>query len=651
MVEENPIIIKSDPVDRAENPSKKIVINFSCLEPRLSSGNLNQLSPNKRAFSQIKCQVPPSKKPKKTESFEKEPKKCSILFKCPKCDFSSNSAVSLTQHIKTSHRKFIDNSIIMKKEQVLLAKSQEKSEPVIFENPLISQTSIWIKEELNEINNVQNDNSDFNNFVEVSEPNYEDCQNSFEDSEVEDPVNYIGLIEPKIENCDSNSLENFELEELNLPSNEDHNLTIKEEFSETPVKPKELSETSTKSKKSSCRSQTTKFKQLGFVFGSQITEFDKDVLPTKSDVISVWISKFDQARGEKIVKFSQDLKHVVLEDIVQSLIFVWQSQNIQILSAQRIKDEVVKLIKQTEYIRKNYNSKISDKIWIEEQRELFSNIFNIGKISKMKQPIDLGEPNLPSSEDNLKIKEEFPEIFVKSEEFSETSIKSEIFIDASESYNELPSDISVKNEDPLSTNSVHEGKNVFQCKFCNSGFKYKKCLFEHINMVHEENKPFKCNVCWVGFAIEDTLKRHILVVHEEEKTFECRECDSTFIDRSNWRTHFTLVHEGKKPHKCPNCESSFLSKWHVGRHIEEVHEGKKRQVDNVHEGNKRFTCFKCGQKFNKKDNLRYHTETVHEGKKFECEKCDSSFVWKQSLKKHVDKCHPNEKEPNLNGQS
>ena len=200
MVEENPIM-KNKPVDRAENSSKKIVINFSCLEPRFLFGNSTELPTNKRASSQIKCQVPPSKKPKKTESFEKEPKKCSILFKCPKCDFSSNSAISLTQHVKTSHRNFIDNSIIVKKEQVLLAKSVEKntmkSEPVIFENPLIPQTSIWIKEELNEINDVQNDNSDFNNFVEVSEPN-EDCQNSFENSEVGDPVNYVGLNEPKI---------------------------------------------------------------------------------------------------------------------------------------------------------------------------------------------------------------------------------------------------------------------------------------------------------------------------------------------------------------------------------------------------------------------------------------------------------------------
>ena len=66
---------------------------------------------------------------------------------------------------------------------------------------------------MNEIKDARNDNSDFNYFVKVSEPKFEDCENSFEDSEVKDPVNYIGLIEPKIENCDRNSLENFELED------------------------------------------------------------------------------------------------------------------------------------------------------------------------------------------------------------------------------------------------------------------------------------------------------------------------------------------------------------------------------------------------------------------------------------------------------
>ena len=132
-----------------------------------------------------------------------------------------------------------------------------------------------------------------------------------------------------------------DLEEMNSLSDD---VTIKQEFTETFVKSEELYETLTKSKKSSCGSQITKFKQLGFVFGSQITEFEMDVLPKEYDVISVWISKFDRARREKW-QISLDKKHEVIEDIVQSLIFIWQSQNIPILPAQRIKNDVVKLTK------------------------------------------------------------------------------------------------------------------------------------------------------------------------------------------------------------------------------------------------------------------------------------------------------------------
>ena len=97
-----------------------------------------------------------------------------------------------------------------------------KSEPVDFENPSISKTMIRVKEELNEINDVQNDNSDFNNALEISEPKIEHCEISFEDSEIEDPENYIGLCEPKLENCD-NSLQDFELQDpLSLNSVEKH---------------------------------------------------------------------------------------------------------------------------------------------------------------------------------------------------------------------------------------------------------------------------------------------------------------------------------------------------------------------------------------------------------------------------------------------
>ena len=46
-----------------------------------------------------------------------------------------------------------------------------------------------------------------------------------------------------------------------------------------------------KSSKSSLSILKTKFQQLGYVFGSQLTDFDTNVLPKECDVISVWISK------------------------------------------------------------------------------------------------------------------------------------------------------------------------------------------------------------------------------------------------------------------------------------------------------------------------------------------------------------------------
>ena len=83
-------------------------------------------------------------------------------------------------------------------------------------------------------------------------------------------------------------------------------------------------------------SPTTKFNQLGYVFSSKLTDFDKNVLPKESDVISVWISRFDQARGVKR-QLSKDDKQEIIQGIVESLIFIWQSQNIPIMEAQRIK--------------------------------------------------------------------------------------------------------------------------------------------------------------------------------------------------------------------------------------------------------------------------------------------------------------------------
>jgi uncharacterized Zn-finger protein len=121
-------------------------------------------------------------------------------------------------------------------------------------------------------------------------------------------------------------------------------------------------------------------------------------------------------------------------------------------------------------------------------------------------------------------------------------------------------------EDPLNINSaVHEGKKVFQCNVCNSGFKHKTSLFRHIDTVHEKKKPFKCTVCEAGFTIKDNLKRHIHAVHEGKKPFSCSECESTFTARSSLSAHFVSVHEGTNNFVCETCESRFATKAKLNR--------------------------------------------------------------------------------------
>jgi uncharacterized Zn-finger protein len=127
-------------------------------------------------------------------------------------------------------------------------------------------------------------------------------------------------------------------------------------------------------------------------------------------------------------------------------------------------------------------------------------------------------------------------------------------------------DLEELEEDPLNINSaVHEGKKVFQCNVCNSGFKHKTSLFRHIDTVHEKKKPFKCTICEAGFTIKDNLKRHIHAVHEGKKPFSCSECESTFTARSSLSAHFVSVHEGSKNFVCETCESKFATKAKLNR--------------------------------------------------------------------------------------
>ena len=66
-------------------------------------------------------------------------------------------------------------------------------------------------------------------------------------------------------------------------------------------------------------------------------------------------------------------------------------------------------------------------------------------------------------------------------------------------------------EPQMSENDVseHELEDCLKCNICDSYFKLKKKLKNHIRSVHEGIKPFQCTFCDARFVQKHHLIRHI----------------------------------------------------------------------------------------------------------------------------------------------
>ena len=56
-----------------------------------------------------------------------------------------------------------------------------------------------------------------------------------------------------------------------------------------------------------------------------------------------------------------------------------------------------------------------------------------------------------------------------------------------------------------------------KCEICNTPFKKKESLKNHIASVHERKKPFKCSICDVSFTSKQNMSKHISSVHQGMK--------------------------------------------------------------------------------------------------------------------------------------
>ena len=135
---------------------------------------------------------------------------------------------------------------------------------------------------------------------------------------------------------------------------------------------------------------------------------------------------------------------------------------------------------------------------------------------------------------------------------------------------------------------------TFPCDECNSIFKEKRNLLEHMKNRHGLKK-FKCNFCDYRSNDRKTLKRHENNKHKH-KLFKCLQCEYRSARKDMLNRHINAIH-AEKNIKCDQCEYVTDSNSKLKRHVYVKHEVK--------------TCNKCEFSTTSLHKLKNHKKTQH----------------------------------------
>nr|CAI5830847.1 unnamed protein product [Callosobruchus analis] len=195
------------------------------------------------------------------------------------------------------------------------------------------------------------------------------------------------------------------------------------------------------------------------------------------------------------------------------------------------------------------------------------------------------------------------------------------------------------------TNKIHE------CTRCAFKTVMKASLARHV-MKHPEiadsNKLIRCNHCNSTFKSKPALNDHIINRHPDfmasisSKIHQCKYC--TY--KTTWKSHFArhmLAHpetaDSRKLSKCIRCNTEYKHKIGLDEHILRQHPELIASVSN-----KMHECTHCAFKTVFKDNLTVHMVEHHETAdicKFStCVHCNTTFIDKQALSDHILRKHP-----------
>ena len=157
---------------------------------------------------------------------------------------------------------------------------------------------------------------------------------------------------------------------------------------------------------------------------------------------------------------------------------------------------------------------------------------------------------------------------------------------------------------------------IFQCDQCETSFKYKHHLKNHVNICKGkklyEVKSYNCELCSKAFTLKHHLKRHILICKIGKDTlFKCKECDIKLTIESEIQNH---KEQCSNKFDCDFCEHRGYTK-NMKRHYKTNHKGLTPSLTARPKPKKVNKCNKCLKLFFDKATLNRHTKNVHKSKK------------------------------------
>ena len=109
----------------------------------------------------------------------------------------------------------------------------------------------------------------------------------------------------------------------------------------------------------------------------------------------------------------------------------------------------------------------------------------------------------------------------------------------------------------------------YKCDRCDSVFKGKSQLLNHINNKHT-GRRFACPYCHNSFPSYGRMNEHVKYVHQHRPRYQCETCGKGFINRLHYLDHLA-AHTGSKRHVCAICQSQFTFKPSLKRHVLHFH--------------------------------------------------------------------------------